>query len=118
MTKKQALLIEAYLIPGLHEAELAGDEVPVPNDLSLKNYIFVHFDRVRRMYGGPHGSRVRELLEAAMSRLTTAAIEENTKKLNKKQADNPFYRPPSLGQTTGVFLDFEGKQVSKVFSKP
>src|SRR5271163_2273759 len=89
---KELMRLESWLVPGLHQKELGGEEVTAPSDQVLKDYIANHTDRVRFFYRGPYHQRVKVILEKAMERLTAESIRINEAKIAALQPDNPFYR--------------------------
>ena len=76
MTSKEKKLIDAYLIPGMWAADLEGEEIPVPSDIVLKNYIILHCESVKRWFHGPHSARVHEILDGAMARISAKEMPQ------------------------------------------
>ncbi len=73
LTAKDRRRIEHYLA-GLHASEFEGDP-EIPSDQSLKDFVIVAHNRVRELHKGPHGERVRPILEAAVLRAGQADLE-------------------------------------------
>jgi hypothetical protein len=74
LTAKDKRRIEFHLC-GLHASEFEGDKSEVPTDQELKDFVIVAHDRVRQLHKGPHGERVRPILEAAVLRAGEADLE-------------------------------------------
>jgi len=74
LSVKRKRFIEFYLT-GLHASEFEGDKSEVPTDQELKDFVIACHDRVRQLHRGPHGERVRPILEAAVLRAGEADLE-------------------------------------------
>lgn len=73
LTAKDKRRIEFNLC-GLHASEFEGDK-EVPTDQQYKDFVIVCHERVRQLHRGPHGERVRPILEAAVLRAGEADLE-------------------------------------------
>lgn len=74
LTAKDKRRIEFYLT-GLHASEFEGDKPSTPTDSELKDFVIVCHERVRELHRGPHGERVKPILEAAVLRAGQADLE-------------------------------------------
>ena len=84
LTAKDKRRIEHYLI-GAHASEFETDKPEVPSDSELKDFVIVCFDRVRQLHRGPHGERVKPLLEQAVLRAGLADLERLKKQEQEKR---------------------------------
>jgi len=87
LTAKDKRRIEFHLC-GLHASEFEGDKPEIPTDAQLKDFVIVCHDRVRELHRGPHGERVRPILEAAVLRAGQADLER-LQQQDRERRKNP-----------------------------
>ena len=97
MTPTRKREIQSFLT-GITPAEFRGKAIEPPDDIEVKNWIISTPSELLHKIGrGPGGEAFRTSTSAALARIA---------------AEDMKGRPPANGRSSGVFLEFDQREVS------